>query len=595
MSDQGSDKTSDTAAHPISVLLEMRADQGMSPTLGLNSAPEMSRGHLVLDPEFAPVAMGGPQGTEGFAAEPQTYILRGTVDSEAALRALEESPHVMRVWRDTPIEPFAHCGQTNDAGPRLDDNPAMSTCPIGSCDCTPRTPVGTIADVARYLGVDRIWSRGYRGQGLVVGILDGGITAQGRPVRPNETPRRIPRVIGGWPVASWGTEASAWSEHGNMCATDVLGMAPEAQIFDMRISGSGGSTGTISRALQAFDWAITHYRMHGTPQVLSNSWGIYQESWDSTYARNPNHPFTRKVVEAVDAGIIVLFAAGNCGDTCPDNRCGHDIGSGRSIWGANGHAAVITVGAVNLREEFVGYSSRGPAALSPRKPDLCAISHFTGYHHSDNGTSAATPILAGLAALMRQARPSAGTAVVKDALIATCKDIGTTGFDIHSGHGIAQGLAALDRLLRPVKPPLLDTAPVRDLIATPITLDRPGTPVLLDTPRTPILADQLGTPILADQRGTPVTLDQPGTPILLDRPGTGPAEHATPSDPAPRDPGRPFVLATGHQAPEWQDFQDMLGPDGDDDGLAELSQQINTLHAVLEGMLARYKAATGHG
>ena len=587
------DKKANPEAAPISVLLEMRAAPGMSPILGMNSAPALAGGALTLDPEFVPVAMGGE--AEAMAGLPQTYILRGTVESEDQLRALEADPQVLRVWKDTPIAPFVHPGEDNSAGPDMDANPAMGTCPIGSCDCTPRTPVGTIADVARYLGADQMWSRGYRGAGIVVGVLDGGITAQGRPVKTGETARRIPRVIGGWPAASWGTEASAWGEHGNMCATDVLGMAPEAQIFDMRIAGGGGSSGTISRALQAFDWALNHYRTHGTPQILTNSWGIFQETWDATYARDPNHPFTRKVVEAVNAGIIVLFAAGNCGDTCPDGRCGPDTGSGRSIWGANGHEAVMTVGAVNLREQFVGYSSRGPAALSPRKPDFCAITHFTGYHNSDSGTSAATPILAGICALLKQVRPSANTAALKNALIASCKDIGAQGFDVHSGHGIVQPLGAYDRLTRIVKLPHLDTTPTRDLIGTPVVLDRPDTPVIPDRIGTPIIQDQLSTPVILDRPGTAPIQDQPGTPAVLDQPRTSPLLDRGGTVIAERidlpDPGRPFVLATPHQAPEWQDFQQMLG--APDETLAELTRQINELHSVLESMVAQYQAATG--
>ena len=137
---------------------------------------------------------------------------------------------------------------------------------------------------------------------------------------------KVGRVIGGYPTADWGTTAVAWSNHGNMTSTDVLGMAPEAQVYDIRISDGS----FISAALAGFQWAIDQHRANGTPQILSNSWGIFQESWDSAYARDPNHPFTRKVVDALNEGIIVLFAAGNCGATCPDGRCGTDFGPGRT-------------------------------------------------------------------------------------------------------------------------------------------------------------------------------------------------------------------------------------------------------------------------
>lgn len=418
----------------LSVLVELLSGPGMSPVLATAGVRGVEAGGFSLDEEFQPVPLGaGGPGLRSSMAGTETYVVRGTVESDAAMTEILQRPDVVNVWRDTPIAPF---------GP----------CPIPPCDCAPGVPKGTMADVANYLGVSTIWSDGFRGAGIVVGVVDGGITAQGRAVVAGETTRRIPRVIGGWPVADWGTQASAWNEHGNMCSTDVLGMAPDAQIYDLRISGGADIPATISRALQAFQWAIDQHRTNGTPQVLSNSWGIFQESWDTSYARNPNHPFTRKVIEALDEGIIVLFAAGNCGGTCPDGRCDGDNGPGRSIWGANSHPRVMTVGAVNRNEEFVGYSSEGPGALDPNKPDFCCVTHFTGYHNSDSGTSAATPILAGAVALLKQAVPAATQDGIKNALRNTAKDIGPGGFDQHSGAGIVRIKAALDQLRGPIIP-----------------------------------------------------------------------------------------------------------------------------------------------
>ena len=434
----------------LSVLVEMRYRPGGSGAMALGSARSMDVGGFSLDNEFEPVSLAAVgradfnTGERSVASTPnETFVIRGTVDSDSQMELLARHPDVAGVWRDTPIAPFPGWSEPE---PNLANNESMAACPIPPCDCSPGTPKGTMADVATYLKVDEVWAQGFRGAGMVVGVLDSGITALGRPVKSGETARRIPRVIGGWPTDDWGTESGKWGDHGNMCATDVLGMAPEAQLLDLRIAGSGGSPGTISRALQAFNWAISQHQATGTPQVLTNSWGIFQEDWDTTYARNPNHPFTRKVVEAIGEGILVLFAAGNCGDTCADNRCGTDTGPGKSIWGANGHPEVMTVGAVNKNEEFVGYSSRGPAALDPDKPDFCSITHFTGYNVSDSGTSAATPILAGAVALLKQRKPDALQSEIKSALRATAKNIGAPGFDQHSGAGIVQIKAAFDHL-----------------------------------------------------------------------------------------------------------------------------------------------------
>jgi hypothetical protein len=421
------------------VLVELRSPAGGSPVHALGIARDAELpGGFELDQEFQPVPLGRPGPGEGIAARPETHLVRGTVANEQALEELRTHPDVASAWIDTPIAPFAA------TDPAVSPAEGPGSCPIPPCDCSPLTAHGTIADVAHYLEVDQIWSAGYRGTGMVIGIVDGGITAAGRPVQAGETPNRIPRVIDGYP-SDWGTTAKAWGDHGNMTSTDALGMAPDAQIYDLRISDASGSF--ISNALQAFQWAIDRHKRDGTPQVLSNSWGIFQQSWDPAYATDPNHPFTQKVVEAINEGILVLFAAGNCGDTCPDGRCGSDAGPGRDIWGANGHPLVMTVGAVNRDEQFVGYSSMGPAALDPHKPDFCSITHFVGYEPSDNGTSAATPILAGAVALLKQAHPTATQAQIKSCLQSTAKDIGPAGWDQWSGAGIVRPHQALGCLM----------------------------------------------------------------------------------------------------------------------------------------------------
>ncbi len=409
---------------------------------------------LTLDETFEPIPMKPAAGeaAEGVAAAvEETLIVCGSVDP-ARRAELEADPKVKRVWSDGRIAPFekrdAEIGEfALDAPPVADSRgfavrEGMAACPIGTCDCGPGTPKGNMAAVRGYLGVDDIWSAGYQGDGIVVGVVDGGIRASGRPIKPGESGPKLNRVIGGWPAASWGTTAAAWNDHGMMCGTDVLGMAPKAKLYDLRISDGDA----LSSALSAFQWAINRHRQDGTPHVMTNSWGMFQQSWAPDYTTNPNHPFTRKVLEAIDEGIIVLFAAGNCGATCPDGRCDGDTGPGKSIWGANGHERVITVGAVNKNEQFVGYSSQGPAALSPNKPDFCSITHFTGYFNSDSGTSAATPVAAGVVALLKQRKPALTQTHARALLRSTAKDIGPAGFDQNSGAGILRAKTAYDQL-----------------------------------------------------------------------------------------------------------------------------------------------------
>jgi subtilisin family serine protease len=356
--------------------------------------------------------------------EEESVLLRGEVaaEEEAILRG---DPEVVAVWTDAPIAPFPVAGERAAPEMSLVMQPAELPCP--NPDCTPSTPKGTLAEVAEYLGCDLIWNQGYRGEGIVIGICDTGVDRQD-----------VARVIDGWtadPDLPWGTDAQG---HGTMCATDALGMCPEANVLDVGIlkSRGPGYDGFISDAILAFEWAIQRHQEEGTPHIISNSWGMYQEAWAPDYATDPNHPFTLKVLQAIEEGIIICFAAGNCGSRCPDSRCGLDVGHGRSIWGANGHEEVITVGAANIRGQWAGYSSQGPAALYERKPDFCAPSHFRGYFTSDTGSSAACPVCAGVIGLLKQARPRLTQDQARRTLAASARNLCVPGWDYQSGRGM---------------------------------------------------------------------------------------------------------------------------------------------------------------
>lgn len=442
----------------VDVIVEVRVSKGQPAASTFGMAAGLSATGFQLDTSYEPVPAGEPAdkqlAAELDAAREETVFVKGSIAADK-IDDLKAQDNVVDVWIDTPIEPFTSAAGGEDAF--VQPAAAAGTCPIPPCDCDHGTSAcskGSMQDVAQYLGADQIWGAGYRGQGIVIGIVDGGITAQGRAINTADTSnsrwpnKLVPRVIGGWPTNDWGTTGVAWGWHGNMTSTDTMGMAPQAQIYDIRISG--GQQGAISAALAGFHWAIARHRADGTPHILSNSWGIFQERWDRQYANNPNHPFTRKVVEAINEGILVLFAAGNCGESCSDGRCTrdgvNDTGPGRSIWGANGHPLVMTVGAANIRGRLIGYSSQGPAALDQHKPDFCSIAHFTGYFSCDTGTSAACPIGAGVVALLKQCNPGLTQQAIKNALKSTARNIGAAGWDQHSGSGIINAKAAFDQV-----------------------------------------------------------------------------------------------------------------------------------------------------
>ncbi len=410
------------------VLVEMRVPASKSSDLVMKSASSFRVKDFQLDPDYTPVPLSAATEREAkslAAGDEKIVLVRGLVPKNG-IEQLRTQPDVVKVWLDTPIQLFAG---------------ARGNCPehfrgaFGGCDCDATKARGALADVVRYLEVDKIWNAGYTGKGVVVGIVDAGIAAKGRRSGFKD---EVSGVADGYPE-DWG-RVVAGKGHGIMCATDVRGMAPDVALYDIRLTRDGktGDGNLISCAIKGYQWAIQHHKRDGTPHILTNSWGIYKRKWDPDYATNKSHPFIRMIREAVDEGIIVLFSAGNCGQVCPSPKCGSDVGPGLSMWGANGYERVITVGAANMQGQWIGYTSQGPAALYPEKPDVCAISHFKGYTPCDNGTSAACPVAAGVVALLKQVNPALNSEYAKLWLVRTAKDIGPPGWDRHSGWGIIQ-------------------------------------------------------------------------------------------------------------------------------------------------------------
>jgi hypothetical protein len=431
----------------VNVILELRTLSIAASSIN-RAAKDDTTSTLALDPILSPVAVRPDSRQLELsleAAQEQLVLVPGSVE-DSQVKDLSNRPKVVGIYTDGEVSPF---------DPRADSTlrwqhmsyvalAARDGCPIPPCDCELAESHGCLLDVAEYLGATRICEEGIRGDGVVIGIVDGGITAERK--LDQDRPGLVPRVVNGWPKENWGTIAR-WNRHGNKMALDALGIAPRAEIYDIRISDGAHDGARISDAIAGIHWAIEKYRRDGTPQILCCGWGLFQQSDDPLYATHITHPLTRKIVEAMDEGILVLFAAGNGGQACPFRACGEDTGPGKSIWGANGHPRVMTVGTVNKDEQWIGYSSQGPAALDEFKPDFCGISHFAGYFDNDTGTSTACAVASGVVALLKQARPTLTQEAAKRLLKTTAKGIGPPGWNRHAGAGIIQAKAAYDALV----------------------------------------------------------------------------------------------------------------------------------------------------
>jgi hypothetical protein len=190
---------------------------------------------------------------------------------------------------------------------------------------------------------------------------------------------------------------------------------------------------------------------HGRRWVIVNAWATFDlrsdvTFWYGPYRNNPAHPVHGAVKGLVNYPSDMIFAAGNCGQFCPDDRCGPaDIGHGNSISGANGYQEVLSVGAVRADGLALGYSSQGPGRIkwsgstSAEKPDVVAPSQYrleTDPGRISSGTSAACGLAAGVVAALRTRPGTVGTNASPADLITALRTSAGGTYDLQFGCGM---------------------------------------------------------------------------------------------------------------------------------------------------------------
>ncbi len=396
---------------------------------------------MEFDEEYHPVQVNGRAAVPGERPQAMGFNYRslGAVTTYSVRTEFEDEEAIERLRRER-----------SDEVAGIFADPTISIFPRPYCGSR---PVGDTADVRRKLGVSKLRSLGLTGRRVHVAVVDTGVDGTMVP------------VVGGWAPYPGYLPGTTPPDHGTMVAFDVRIAAPEARILDYALlrSSAGTWTAFLSDGIAAYADLIEFNSREPGRLVVNNSWGMYDRSDDApigspeNYSVNPEHPFNQMVATLVASGADVFFAAGNCGGHCPDGRCGSgDIGPGASIHGANSHPDVVTVAAVSVTDRRLGYSSQGPGGLHARKPDLAGYSHFqgSGVYPADSGTSAASPVAAGVAAALRQkfASNSLSPSQLKALLQRTSRDLGGSGWDYDFGYGVISASAAVRALgLKPKK------------------------------------------------------------------------------------------------------------------------------------------------
>jgi subtilisin len=278
------------------------------------------------------------------------------------------------------------------------------------------------------LGAPALWERGLTGKGVLVGHLDTGVDAShpalagvvahfaefdllGRQTKPAPKPRDSDEH---------GTHTAA-TIAGRAVAGRHVGMAPGARLASALVIEGGDA---VARVLGGMDWTLGL-----GVRVLNLSLG-FRGYWPDFLA------ITRILRRK---RVLPVFAVGN-----------EYAGSSRS---PGNYPEALSVGACDEKGRVADFSSsqRFDRKLDPIVPDLVApgvdvvSAKPRGGYQSMDGTSMATPHIAGLAALLLEAKPTASVKKLEAAIFASCARPGGMPLE-RGGLGIPSGLAALEAL-----------------------------------------------------------------------------------------------------------------------------------------------------
>jgi len=309
--------------------------------------------------------------------------------------------------------------------------------------------------------VTNVWAQGIDGTGVLIGIIDDGLQYTHQDLAPNYV-AAYSRNWNGSPGGTLDPQPDlSYDDHGTPCAgvaaargdntEGVAGAAYGASLSGLRlISGSIGDTQESQ--------AIAHSNQH--IYVKSNSWGpnddgrTLEAPGSLTRAALSNSVITGRG----GLGTIHVWAGGNGLDA--NDNANYD-GYANSIY-------TISVAAIEDNGAQAWYSEPGAchivtAPSSGGSTDIVTTDllgnngyNFNGasgelgdndYTKTFGGTSSSTPLVAGIVALMLEARPSLGWRDVQEILIRSARQINpsdsgwrTNGAGLTFNHKFGSGL-----------------------------------------------------------------------------------------------------------------------------------------------------------
>ena len=334
------------------------------------------------------------------------------------------------------------------------------------------TDTGSLRTAEQRIGARAEWNAGYTGNGVDVALIDSGVapvdglTAPGKIINgpdfslesPATNLRHIDTYGHGTHMAGIiaGRDNSATAPYPGD-TTDFLGAAPDARIVNLKVADALGNT-DVSQILAAIDWVVRHRTDHGMNiRVLNLSYGTNATQDYSV------DPLAYATEVAWRDGIVVVAAAGNDGNGVGLTDPAYDptilaVGAATAptttTQALAGDAVTTFSNALSTANRHADLVAPGSHVQSLRDPGSYIDQTYgsTGIIDSrffrGSGTSQATAMVSGAAALLIQQHPGITPDQVKALLKVTATPISGASYAQGSGevnlaaalaHGVPRG------------------------------------------------------------------------------------------------------------------------------------------------------------
>jgi len=295
------------------------------------------------------------------------------------------------------------------------------------------------------ININEAWSY-TKGTGVKVAVIDSGLDTD----HPD-----INLLIKGYNAQTGSSNAEAVAKsnenHGTAVAgliagkddnAGIVGVAPEAQIIPIKLYGDDGIV-RVSQIIQAHQKAI---ELGAT--IINNSWGSFDPSVATGQAidisQQEKDMYESLATEANDGkGVVVIFAAGNSArkdpsfNNSPEARLRSNFAVGainvdgqRSYYSVYGDELALVAPGGDAQKAILTTDRQDLAIKSGTKVKKYVLGYDRGsYTASFSGTSAAAPIVAGVAALVWSVNPNLSADDVKQILKDSARKPNTYDFN----------------------------------------------------------------------------------------------------------------------------------------------------------------------